>query len=298
VKTPLPFPSIVVLCVTLFGPTAFSLPIELNWAGPASWAVLQLGIGQVTTLNAGSVLTGITGNVGVNQQGQLRLSPSALISGNVLLGSGASLPSAASAINGTVSTNDPLLVQAHNDAVAASGAAAALGSLGGGIDISSISSGGNLTPGVYNLTSLNLTNESLRLAAGGSYVFNISGTLALHGSSSILLDAGLSEADVLFNITGAKDVSISGGGAGSVLHGIVLALQSRVNLAPGLVVGEIISGNSINLASGASVQAVKIQPVLVPDSGTTLLCLGLSLLAIAAMRHAAQFRVRSAASKQ
>jgi Ice-binding-like len=291
-KTLPPFSPSLVLWLMLLAPSAFSLPVDLNSAGPASWAVLQIATGQVTTVNANGVLSGITGNVGLSQQSQLKLSGNALISGNVLLGNGAStLPSSTSTINGSVSTNQSMLLQANNDAVTASSAATALVSSGGGVGITSLSTGGTLMPGVYNLTSLNLNNQTLHLTAGGSYVFNISGALGLRGSSSILLDAGLSEADVLFNIIGTKDVSISGSGAASVLHGIVLALQSKVNLAPGLVVGEIISGKSINLSSGASVQAVKIRSVSVPDDGATLLCLGFSLLALAALRQVARLPV-------
>src|ERR1700731_2807244 len=130
----------------------------ITWgvAGPQNWTVLEIGTGEVIGLNAGGPANGITGNVGVNQNGKLQLTGDTFIHGNVVLGTGASeTTTGTSSISGSVTTNQSLLTSAATDALAAAAAAKALASSGGGIGVTSINATANITlqPGVYNLTS-------------------------------------------------------------------------------------------------------------------------------------------------
>jgi hypothetical protein len=245
--------------------------------------VLEIGTGTLNiSINAGGPTNGVTGNVGVNGSGTLALTGTTFVHGNVILGTGAKVTTSGSGtVTGTTTTDQATLTQAASDANAAAAAAKALASSGGGVGVTSITSGGNLTPGVYNLTTLNLgNNQQLNLAAGGSYVFNISGGLVLHGPDGIFLASGLSPSDVLFNITGNTDVAFSGGGNGAVLNGIILAPNSKVNLSPGLVNGEIISGQNISIVSGADVMGVVPEP-----STNALLILGAVAAGFALLRR-------------
>jgi hypothetical protein len=280
-----------VLGLVLSGQQAQALPVDLGAAGPGNWAILEIGGASVgldtdnLSFAAAPPYGGVNGNIGGGNISHITSSAGNFpINGAVYLGdqSTADAATAANATGGIIqnAAAQVLLAQAHDDAVAASIAAAALASSGGGVGVSSISAGGTLSPGVYNLSSLQLPNGAvLNLAAGGSYVFNISGTLKLD-HAQILTASGLSEADVLFNVMGTQGVAFSGGIATqSVLHGIILSVNAPISLTPGLVVGEMISGENINIASGGSVQSVT--PPAVPDAGSSLalLSIGLALLA-------------------
>jgi hypothetical protein len=108
-----------------------------------------------------------------------------------------------------------------------------------------------------------LNGTILDLTAGANYVFNISGQLSLN--SSEILD--LTAADVLFNTTGTQGAQLAGGlNNESVLDGIVLAPDAQISETPGSILGEIISGQNINIASGAKIQGV----ASVPDSGSCM----------------------------
>jgi choice-of-anchor A domain-containing protein len=273
------------LCIVSLKSLVLALPISLGSAGPANWAVLEIagdGVNRPVETDQENVSGAaapphgfINGNVGLANISHITTSAGNFpIQGTVFLGdqSTADAATAANATGGVV-PNEPLLAQAATDARNASAAAAALAPSGGGLGLTSITAGGNLTPGVYQLSDLNLPNSAvLKLAAGGSYIFDITGTLALH-SAKILLANGLSPGDVLFNVTGTTGVAFSGGlNNESILNGIILAPDAQISLTPGLVNGEIIGGENINIASGGSVNGIRV-----PDTGSSLTLLLFSL---------------------
>jgi hypothetical protein len=201
------------------------------------------------------------------------------VAGMVHLGEGATVPSTYS-LTGDSDEPQSLLDQVRLDPRAASAAARALSPTSGRHQINLNRKTLTLDAGVYNLRNLRLSRSTLTLTGSGSFVFNISSTFALK-SARILLAGGATEANVLFNYTGTRNVTFTGRRRGrSVLHGIILALNARVNLSPGLVVGEIINGNN-----APAVQNPPPAAVGVPEgtSSTVLLSL-IGLAALVAFR--------------
>ena len=290
--------TVAVLGFLLPAQQAQALPIDLGTAGPGNWALLEISglygpTGYIAETDSENVsgaaappVGSITGNVGLANISRITTSAGNFpINGTVFVGDQSSVDAATVAnASGNVvqdAASQALTRQAAIDARAASTAAAALPTSGDGFT-GSITAGQSLKPGVYNLTDLALPNGAvLNLGAGGSYVFNISGTLKLD-HAQILTDAGLSESEVLFNVTGTHGVAFSGGLATeSVLHGIILAPDASISLTPGLIVGEMISGEGINIASGGTINGIPT----VPDAGSTMLLMSIGLASLAAAKR-------------
>ncbi|EEF57000.1 hypothetical protein Cflav_PD0035 [Pedosphaera parvula Ellin514] len=268
---------------------AIATPISLGTAGPDNYAVLEIGNGNVSLANAANA-GHINGNVGVAGTGNISDGGSLPITGNVQLGTLAGSSGLAGNVSGSVIQNagsQAALNQASADATAASAALKLMTSSGGGVGITSVSTGGTLSSGVYNLTGLQLNNGAKLILNGGAsdiFIFNISGALSLN-SAQILLSGGLTSADVIFNITGSQAVQFSGGlndpHGEAELNGIILAPTAAIQITPGAVNGEIISGQNINIASGGDVNDM----VTVPDAGSTLLLASMSLGALGMVRR-------------
>src|SRR6266498_2893861 len=190
--------AVAVLGLLLPTEQALALPVDLGTA--ADFALLEIGPGSA--------------NVSISQGGKVGIS-----AGNFPI-SGTVYAWQSDGIN--TGGNAPVVVDldkvntASSDAMAAWNAAKVLASSGGGVGMSTISVAGgatlNLTPGVYNLANFTLGNGAqVILAAGGSYVFNISSTMKLD-HAQILNAAGLAVSEILFNFTGDNSkVATSGG---------------------------------------------------------------------------------------
>jgi choice-of-anchor A domain-containing protein len=181
-----------------------------------------------------------------------------------------------------------MLDYARHDAIAASAAAARLSPTSSLNQINLRRKNLTLDAGVYNLTNLQLKRSTLTLSGSGTFIFNISSAFALN-SARVLLAGGATEANVLFNYTGTSAITLSGRRGGSVLHGIILALNAKVNLAPGLVVGEIINGSD---SSATIIQNLAPSAVSVPEGASSTFLL--SLIALGALGAFQSFLVHRA----
>ena len=99
--------------------------------------------------------------------------------------------------------------------------------------------------------------------AGAQFIINVTGKFVLTGGGEgpqIRVEGGVEPKDVLYNIIGAgADIAFSGGGGGAgccaaIVDGTLLAPLRKINLSPGLVNGQVISGKDISIVSGAGVR--------------------------------------------
>lgn len=258
--------------------------------GPGNYAILGLN-GTAVTLNG----PGTTGNVGVTAGGSAALNGSSgpAIVGNLYLGTGATTNGSASPVSSQVS-GMILQTAATNTSLDAAAAAATSaehffanlaatqslpvadnGSITSGTTLHASQTGFN----VIDVNNISLgNNDVLTLSgdgiAGAQFVVNVSGNITLNGGNlfsggEIRLAGGLTQNDVLINLTStANDNFTSSGGSSTdpsnphnslpnaYIDGIVLDLAGGIHLSPGQVEGEIIGGGKeINLVSGSQVNS-------------------------------------------
>lgn len=240
--------------------------MNLGLAGPEYYAVLALAGASDIALNGPGTTQG---NVGISS-GTLSLNGSKgpEVNGNVILAGGANISIGnPPQVTGSVLTNQNLSL-ANTDALSAAAAFNALTPTqtvpGGGIN-GTTTINGSAGLNVLNISGINLGNgQTLTLngPAGSEFIINDSGSLVLN-SGKILLSGGVSNTDVVFNITSSGNQIQTSGGLNneSVINGIILAPNSGVAMAPGLINGELIAGGStIHLVSGASVELPMTPP--------------------------------------
>ena len=259
----------------------------LGSAGPSNYAILSIGTGNSDVALNGPGTT--TGNVGV-LSGTLSLNGSAgpEVNGNVFLGSGANISTGnGTQVTGSVFTGQSgPLTQARTDAINASNTFAALApttSVPGGAINGNTTINGTAGVNVLNVSGINLGNgQALTLngPAGSQFVINDSGNLVLN-SGHINLTGGLTPSDVVINDTASGNAISASGGLNneSVVNGILLAPNSGIAFAPGLINGEAIAGgNNIHFVSGAEVHSPPSGPPVVP-APSSLVLMGLGGLA-------------------
>jgi hypothetical protein len=140
----------------------------------------------------------------------------------------------------------------------------------------------SLSPGVYTLTSSKLDHATLILTGTGYFTLDITNYFALN-SAKVLPAGGATVGNLLLTYIGTKEVMVSGsaGPNQSVLRGILLALNAKINLSPGLIVGQ----------PGAAAIVQTAPPPLpltgartVPDSGSTITLFCVACVALALVR--------------
>ena len=125
--------TVAVLGLMLTAQQTLALPVDLGAAGPGNWAVLQIGTGDLDIeVNAGGPVNGVTGNVGLNGIGQLKLTGTTFVQGDVVVAQNVNqvVLSGDAAITGSISVNQALLTQARSDALKAAADATVLPSSG------------------------------------------------------------------------------------------------------------------------------------------------------------------------
>ncbi|HLW35088.1 MAG TPA: collagen-binding domain-containing protein [Chthoniobacterales bacterium] len=199
----------------------------------------------------------VTGNYGLGG-GKLSITGSSKITGKLVKATGTQLnTSGQGTVTGGVSTDDAQLDSAFADAAALSDAAAMEAVTPAYASLTSVNGSMTITgaPGqkvVLSLQDFKLNGGAtftLQGTATTSFIVNVSKTFALTGGSKIVL-SGVPPENVLFNIRGTgSQVSFSGG---SSMSGILLAMNRKVDLSAGHVLGKVIA-NQVVITSGGSV---------------------------------------------
>jgi len=290
--------TLLLAMASLAGPCgATSVLATLGSAGPGNWGIL---VGPNTTdfaLNGPGTTNGNVGYDGANSnQVQLNASnnapiPNEAINGNLYLAPGDTVNNA-SQVGGSVVSNDAALGSAWSAALTASSTFSLMaadvsvpgGSVNGTTTVNSLCAG---CTNVIDISSLNLGNgQTLTLngSATDQFIVNVSGNFVLN-SGRIVLTGGLTADDVVFNVTASGNAVQTSGGLNneSVVNGILLAPNSGIAFAPGLINGELIAGGqTVHLVSGANTNEV-ISIATIPEPSTYLL-LAIGLMALGLFR--------------
>ena len=236
---------------------------DLGLGAAAGCTVLQLGPGKVSITGPAG---GIHGDICIAPNSSLSMSGDEYVTGTVNLGPGAKFSNSS---HGTVNVAQNVDLSAEITAAYAAAANAAslpctasyakldgkaFDTITGGVGINVICVGDIVLGG----KQLYLTGP-----VGAKFIINVTGKLVLTGGGAgpqIRVAGGVQSKDVLYNIIDAgADVAFSGGSGGvdccaAVIDGTLLAPYRKINLSPGMVNGQVISGKDISIVSGSSVR--------------------------------------------
>jgi hypothetical protein len=235
----------------------------LGLGAAANTTVLELGASQVS-LNGPA--GGIIGNVYIAPGGKANWSGGGeYLSGNVYLGAGAQYQNSGVIIYGSIFTNQNLTAQI-NAAYAAYNyylTLPATKSYSAGFNTNVIADtvGAGKTNVVDFAGDLHPNGNVVGITgtAGSLFIIRVHGLLKLDGGGQIRAISPVLPSNIIYVVVGTgQDVGATGGGGGSnccnaIYDGTVLAPYRKISLSPGLVNGEIISGQDISIVSGSGI---------------------------------------------
>jgi len=236
---------------------------QLGLGAANGCTVLELGTGKVSITGPAG---GILGDICMAPNSSFSISGDEYVTGTVKLGVGATA---------SISNHSPVNIMNNVDLSAqinaANNRAASAAALSptqtfttlDGKTVTTINGVAGLN--VIKVTNITLAGTQIYLngPAGARFIINVTGNFTFTGGGSgpqIRAAGGVQPEDILFNVIGSgSDVAFSGGGGGTnccvaIVDGTLLAPNRKINLSPGLVNGEVISGKDINIVSGSSVR--------------------------------------------
>jgi choice-of-anchor A domain-containing protein len=234
----------------------------LGLGAAAGCTVLQLGAAKVSVTGPAG---GIIGDICMGANSSLSMSGDNYVTGTVKLAPGAKISNSShSPVN--VLTNVDLSAEVSAALNRAATAAALPPSQTfttlDGKTVTMINGVAGLN--VVQVKDISLSGKQIYLngPVGAKFILNVTGKFTLTGGGAgpqIRATGGVLPKDILYNIIGTgPDVAFSGGGGGvdccqAVVDGTLLAPSRKINLSPGLVNGQVISGMDISIVSGSGV---------------------------------------------
>ena len=225
------------------------------------WAVFTLGSGptDVNVMSSGASIWGDTAFAG---SGNSNLSGTGTIRGQAVSNSsGSMLKSSSFTVTGSILNNQNAnLAQGVSDAHSASNSAFALSASTG--YPTTINTNSSLTLNdttashtvVLQLSDFILSGTgalTLQGTAATTYIINVTNKFSLSGSSVVQLSGGLTADNVLFNVRGTGDVTMS---SSSTLTGIILATDRTMKMSGSATVYGQVIANKVSLAGVSSVR--------------------------------------------
>jgi hypothetical protein len=206
----------------------------------------------------------INGDSAVGPNGQVEVMAPSTINGTLYVDPTATVSGPGNVTGGTQIAN---LQQAVTDAINASNSFAGMAATQMFSSLSAATTitgnGGNNIIDITGGINLNNANITLSGSANDRFILNITGSMSLTGTASVVLTGGLTTSDVVLNFTGSG-TSINTH-VGDVINGIVLAPQTSMTL-DGIFNGKLIGGGSIlKLMSGATVNGITVVPEVTPS---------------------------------